>query len=330
MFAPVKLFFWHLFAGFMNAIEYLFVSLQKLFGDKSIPWLFVIPNTLFFIIFVFLPFFMNFGYALTGGENLELDQRPYIGMENFKTLLSCENYGEPSTCKDDLFWRSVSNTLVFVFLQIGFMIAFSVITAVLLNRKIRGRAFFRAVYFFPVLLSPVVVALIWKWILQDFGIANMTLEFLDIGKISWLIMPDWAFFWSVFITVWGGMGFYTLIVLAGLQAIPQDVYEAAQMDSSTPTRTFFKITIPLLMPTIFLVLMLATIKGVQTFDEVYALTGGGPGSATFLIIQYIFEVGFGAPPAYLGMAASVSILMIVVLIVLTAIRALGDRGQKES
>ena len=113
------------------------------------------------------------------------------------------------------------------------------------------------------------------------------------------------------------MGFYTLILLAGLQAIPRDVYEAAKMDRASPWRAFRRITLPLLMPTMLVVLVLATIKGVQTFEEVYAFTGGGPGSATTMIIQYIYETGFGGAPRLFGPAAAASLMLAFVLVVLT-------------
>lgn len=113
------------------------------------------------------------------------------------------------------------------------------------------------------------------------------------------------------------MGFYTLILLAGLQAIPKDVYEAAEMDAASPSRTFFRITLPLLMPNMLVVLVLALIKGVQTFDEIFVLTGGGPGSATTLIVQYIYETGFATQPQLFGVAAAASLLLAIVLLVLT-------------
>ncbi len=198
------------------------------------------------------------------------------------------------------------------------MVVAALTTAVVLNRKIRARGFFRGVFFFPVLLSPVVVALVWKWILQRNGVLNASLEGFGFDTINWLIDQHWAFFWSVFISVWAHMGFYTLILLAGLQAIPQDVYEAALLDRANPWRTFRKITLPLLSPTLLVVLVLALIKGVQTFDEVYAFTGGGPGSATTFIVQFIYETGFGVRPRLLGVAAAAAILLAAVLIVLTA------------
>src|SRR5436189_542673 len=156
------------------------------------------------------------------------------------------------------------------------MVLFSLITALVLNMKIRGRGFFRAVYFFPVLLSPVVVALIWKWILQRDGLINAGLTSLGGQKILFFVDPSWAMFWVVFVSIWAHMGFYTLILLVGLQAIPKDVYEAAEMDAAPPWRVFSRITLPLLMPNLIVVLVLLMIRAVQSFDEMFVLTGGGP------------------------------------------------------
>ena len=212
------------------------------------------------------------------------------------------------------------NTVWFVTLQVGVMVGFALVTALILNRDIRARGFFRAVFFFPVLLSPVVVALIWEWILQRQGVLNAVLAGWGSDPMPWMTDATWAFFWSVFLSVWAHMGFYTLILLAGLQAIPRDVYEAATMDAASPWRMLTRITLPLLAPTMLVVLILALIKGVQTFDEVYAFTGGGPGTATTFIIQYIYEEGFAGQPRLYGLAAAASLLLAGVLVVLTAIQ----------
>ena len=139
--------------------------------------------------------------------------------------------------------------------------------------RIRGRGFFRAVYFFPVLLSPVVVALIWKWILQRDGLLNAGITAFGGDKILFLSEPGWAMFWAIFVSVWAHMGFYTLILLAGLQAIPADIYEAAEMDATPRSRVFWRLTLPLLWPNLIVVIVLALIRAVQTFDEVFVLTG---------------------------------------------------------
>jgi alpha-1,4-digalacturonate transport system permease protein len=208
------------------------------------------------------------------------------------------------------------------------MVLFALVTALVLNMKIRGRGFFRAVYFFPVLLSPVVVALIWKWILQRDGLLNAGLTSLGGQKILFFVDPSWAMFWAVFVSIWAHMGFYTLILLAGLQAIPADLYEAAEMDATPVSRVLWRITLPLLWPNLMVVLVLSLIKAVQTFDEVFVLTGGGPGSATLLIVQYIYDTAFANQVQNFGLASAASVVLGVVLFALTLIQlALTQRGK---
>ena len=304
----------------MRVIELPMKFIQDKLGLKNPAWLFLLPNLILFGLFAFLPILINVAYALTGSDEILLADRPFVGAQNFNALLDCETYTDPNSCRDDLFWRAVWNTVWFTVLQVGLMVTFALVTALILNRDIRARGFFRAVFFFPVLLSPVVVALIWKWILQREGVLNAWLEGMGMETFNWLLDRDWAFGWSVFLSIWAHMGFYTLILLAGLQAIPRDVYEAAKMDRASAWRVFRRITLPLLMPTMLVVLVLATIKGVQTFEEVYAFTGGGPGSATTLIIQYVYETGFAGAPRLFGPAAAASLLLAGVLVALTVIQ----------
>jgi alpha-1,4-digalacturonate transport system permease protein len=300
-----------------NLLEAPMRLAQRYLGQQRIAWLFLAPNLIIFGLFTFLPIILNFHYATTGGVQVLPADRPFVGAANFRTLLSCGSYLDPSSCEKDLFWKAVFNTASFVLLQVGCMVALALVTALVLNREIRARGFFRSVFFYPVLLSPVVVALIWKWILQREGILNAWLIGLGGEQALWLLDAGWAFFWVIFVSIWAHMGFYTLILLAGLQAIPKDVYEAAEMDGATPARVFRRITLPLLMPNMVVVLVLALIKGVQTFDEIYVLTGGGPGSATTLMVQFIYDTGFAYQPQLYGIAAAASILLAAVLFVLT-------------
>jgi alpha-1,4-digalacturonate transport system permease protein len=196
-----------------------------------------------------------------------------------------------------------------------------------LNREIRGRGFFRAVFFFPVLLSPVVVALIWKWILLRDGILNAFLVSIGMDKILFFVSPEWAMFWAVFVSIWAHMGFYTLILLAGLQAIQPDLYEAAEMDGTSKERVFWCITLPLLWPNLLVVVVLALIKGVQVFDEVFVLTGGGPGTATQFIVQYIYNTGFTEQVQNFGLASAASIVLGVILFVLTMLQLAVTRAR---
>ena len=318
-----------LYSAVFNLLEWPMLAIQRMTGMQRIAWAFLLPNLVIFGAFTFLPIFLNFFYATTGSDNILLENRPYVGLDNFRSLLACQNWLEPNSCERDIFWRAIHNSFWFVILQVGFMVAFSLVTALILNRDIPLRGFFRSVFFYPVLLSPVVVALIWKWVLQRYGVLNAGLESAGLPVVNWLVEADWAFFWVIFVSIWAHMGFYTLILLAGLQAIPSDVYEAAEMDGASKWRTFSRITMPLLMPTMVVVLVLSLIRAVQAFDEIFVLTGGGPGSATLLILQFIYETGFAFQPRLYGLAAAASILMAAVLMVLTLIQLRATRGRAE-
>ena len=304
----------------LNLVDVPMRALQRALGVPRIGWMFVAPNLLILGLFTFLPIVINFYFAFTGGVELYPSQRPFTGLDNLETLFECGNYLDPSTCRQDIFWRAIYNTAFFAVAQVGLMVLFALITALVLNRKIIGRGFFRGVFFYPVLLSPVVVALIWKWILQREGVLNALLVAADATPVEWLTQGNWAFFWSVFVSIWAHMGFYTLILLAGLQAIPADVYEAAEMDGATPWRRFSRITLPLLMPNLVVVLVLGLIRAVQVFDEVFVLTGGGPGSATTFIVQYIYQTGFAEAIHQYGLAAAASLVLALSLLLLTLVQ----------
>lgn len=307
-------------------VEPMMSGLQRLIGIKRMPWAFLLPNLLAVVLFALVPVIVNVYYSLSGSDRLFPWDRPFVGGANYQSLLDCRNFLDPSTCSRDLFWRALGNTMVFVPVQVVCMIAIALLTAVCLNRDIRGRGFFRGVFFFPVMLSPVVVALTWQWILQRNGALNGLISATGLTPVNWLVFPNTAFFWSVFVTVWAHMGFYTIILLAGLQAIPRDVYEAARMDSATPWRVFTRITLPLLKPVLLVVFILAVIRSVQTFDELYVLTGGGPGSATMLMVQYIYDVGFASQPRNFGLAAAASLMLGIALLIFTGIQMRISRG----
>ena len=183
----------NILAPFFNLLEPVFRFLQRRLGLSRLGWLFVGPNLLLFGIFTFVPIAINFVYALTGGVNLLPFDRPYTGTENFQTLFQCSYYLDLSTCNRDIFWRAILNTLEFSVIQVALMLFFSVLTAIVLNRKILGRGFWRGVFFYPVLLSPVVVALLWKWILQNQGVLNAGLDAAGLTTINWLSEASWAF-----------------------------------------------------------------------------------------------------------------------------------------
>ncbi len=321
----------HLFTSvgsfILGSLDLIFAPLQRLIGTKGMAYFFVLPNLIIFGIFILFPVILNFYYSFTGGTEFLLENRPFVGGRNFETLFNCSNFLNPNSCQEDFFWRSVFNTAKFVVLQVGFMVAFSMITALILNRKIVARGFFRSVFFYPVLLSPVVVALIWRWILQRDGVLNAFIVALGGDKIPFLTNVDWAFFWVVFISVWSNMGFYTLILLAGLQAIPPNLYEASDIDGANSWQAFWNITLPMLMPTMLVVLVLSLIRAVQTFDEVFIFTQGGPGTATTFIVQYIYTTGFADQVRRFGIASSASVLLGITLLIFTLFQLYLGRRQ---
>lgn len=323
------------FGGIIIAVMDLIMQpLQRLVGVRGMAYVFVLPNLLVFGIFILFPMATNFVYTFTGGDKLFLEDRPWVGTDNVATLFDCEGTflgiqagddgalfsQSPTRCDQDRFASAVVNTAFFVILQVGLMIGMSLLTAVILNRKIRFRGFFRSVFFYPVLLSPIVVALIWRWILQEFGLFNGVLNGMDMEPVGFLTGRMWARFWVIFISVWSLMGFYTLILLAGLQAIPPELYEAAEIDGASNWSKFRSITLPLLMPTMLVVIVLASIRAVQVFDVVWAFTGGQPGTATLYIVQYIFENGFASSTRRYGLAAAASLVMASALITFTLLQ----------
>lgn len=318
------------FAAIMNLLETAINPLQRVIGVKRMGYFFVLPNMLIFSIFVLFPMVLNFYYSGTSGTELFPRDRPFVGTDNFERLFDCEDFSDPNTCAEDFFWRAIFNSFTFVTLQVGGMVVISLITALILNQNIIGRGFFRSIYFYPVLLSPVVVGLIWKWILQRDGILNYFLMEVGLERKLWLLDRDWATFWVITVSIWAQMGFFTLILLAGLQSIPAVLYEASTIDGASPWQSFRWVTMPLLMPNMFVVLVLALIRAVQVFDQVFVLTGGGPGTATLYMVQYIYDTGFSNPVQQFGLAAAASVVLGVSLLVLTMIQLWLGRSQETS
>ena len=285
----------------------------------------------FFATFSLVPLLINFYYAFTGGVKPLPKDRFFVGADNFDILLECGSYLDPNSCRADLFWRGLQNTVGYVFFEVGGILLFSILTALILNQNIKGRGFFRSVFFYPTLLSSVVVALLWKWVLQRQGILNAGLMSVGLEPINFLLDVSWSRFWVVFIGVWFKVGFYTLIVLAGLQAIPSTLYEVAKIDGAGRPASFFYITLPLLRPSLVVVLVLSFIRAVQIFDHVFVMTGGGPGTATQYIVQYIYSTGFARQLQNFGLAAAASIILGVILLILTLIqlRVTGD-GEEQA
>lgn len=279
------------------------------------PYLFVLPNLVIFTVFIVIPAFYNFYLSLF--RTSPFRPAEFVGLRNFIFILTI----------DDLFPRALGNLARFVVFDVGLIVIFSVVIGVLLNQSIRGKSFFRSAFFFPVLLSPVVVALVWQWILHNrFGVLNATLVALGGTPRPWLLRPDLARIWTVVVHVWATVGFFALIILAGLQSIPTSLYEAAHVDGTKRHQSFLFITLPMLAPSIATVTVLSMIRAFEIFDHIYILPGGGPGTSTMMVVQYIYRAAFELDQA--GRAAAASLVLFVIILALTFLQyLLGKRKE---
>ncbi len=282
---------------------------------RLVPYLFLTPNLAVFLIFIIIPAVYNFYLSLFRTSPFRPPE--FVGADNFAYLVQ----------QDDLFWRAMRNIAVFVVGDVSLLTLGALLIGVLLNQDVRLRGFFRSAFFYPVLLSPVVVALVWQWILNtQFGALNAVLQALSLSRQPWLLRPNWAMFWVVFVHVWATLGFFALIVLAGLQSIPPVLYEAALIDGAGRWAGFRYVTLPLLMPSLMVVLILSMIRSFEVFDHVYVLTGGGPGTATLMIVQYIYRSAFQLDQ--FGLAAAASLVLFVVIFSLTVLQYLMGRWRE--
>lgn len=206
----------------------------------------------------------------------------WVGIHNYSYLLH-----------NEVFRKTLQNTFVFSFLNVPLGMIVSLMLALALNTHIRFRNVYRLIFFLPVLTMPVAISVVWKWIYNpDFGLLNQALREVGVERIRWLNDPSYAMWALVFMSVWMGSGYGMVILLAGLQNIPREYYEAAQMDGANSLRRFYHITLPLLTPTLFFILITSTISSLQVFDIVYTMTKGGPLNSTRTIVYTIYDDAF--------------------------------------
>lgn len=273
-------------------------------NQRLAPYLFVAPNMAIFAVFIIYPALNGFNISRFDSDN----GRTFtpVGPENYQRLLS-----------DEDFLAAARNTLVFVAAFVVLSTVAAIGLALLLNQRVRVRGLFRAVFFLPVLLSPVVVGLLWGWIFERrTGALNAALAGTGLPAFGWLIDPTLAMGVTVFVALWMHVGFYALIILAGLQGIDASYYEAARIDGAGAWQRLRHITLPLLRPTTLVVLILSLIHGFQAFDFIYTLTGGGPLGATTLMVQYVYENAFRSPIQY-GLASAGSVILFCTIFALT-------------
>jgi multiple sugar transport system permease protein len=250
-------------------------------------YVFISPGLLFFIVFNVYAIIVSF-YLSFHEYNLLQPAKPYVGAANYRQLLH-----------DDKFWHSVQNTLIMSILGIPATMILGLLIALLLNAQIRGLSLFRTAFYLPVVTPLVVAAIIWKWVYNsDYGLANYYLQRAGLIQhpLLWLSSVKLALPAVVIMGIWKSVGFSMVVYLAGLQSIPQEYYEAAEVDGAGASHRFRRITLPLLAPTTFFLLVISFIGAMQSFEQIYIMTNGGPptekGGATSTAIFYIYQTAF--------------------------------------
>jgi multiple sugar transport system permease protein len=275
-------------------------------------WWFAAPALIVIGTFFFLPVLVALGMSFTDFDLyslLDISNLRFVGLENYWRLLH-----EP------LFWKSLGNTFYFVVLGVPLSIATSLGAALLVNSKVaRFRHVFRTIYFAPVVTTLVAVAVVWRYIFHTrYGFLNYTLDWFGLGPIDWMGDPHWAMPAIVIMAVWKNFGYNMIILLAALQSIPEDLYEAARIDGASFWQQFLHVTLPSLRPVLLLVSILTMTGYFQLFAEPYVMTEGGPLESTKSVLFFMFDEGFKWWS--LGRASAVAFMLFVIIFLITLVQ----------
>lgn len=290
-------------------MELLLNMLQPMIGrsGRSRRWwriliagyLFVLPWILGFLIFTAGPMLASIVMSFMKWEVITPPE--FVGVQNFTALIS-----------DPLFTTSLYNTAFYTILAVPLQLIVALLTAMLLNTKAKGIAFYRTIYYLPSVTPVVASAMLWLWIFNpEFGLANALLDKLSLPKQLWLLDPNWAKPAFIFMSLWG-VGGTMVIFLAGLQGVPAELYEAASIDGASTLQRFRRITLPMLTPVIFFNLLIGLIDSFQIFSSAYIMTDGGPQNRTLFYVLYLYRNGF----KYFQMGYASALAWVLFLIVL--------------
>jgi len=274
--------------------------------------IFLLPSALPLVMFTLYPMVGALWTSLHSWNLLSPMQ--WVGFDNYIKLAQ-----DPAT------HRAFLNTLYYLVGYLPLVYVGGLALALALNSRIPARNLLRGVYFLPVVTSWIVVALVWRWLLNpDIGIVNFALGLVGIDGPGWWTDPAWAMPSIIIASAWKDLGFVMIILLAGLQAIPADLYEAARVDGAGPWRRLVSVTMPMLSPSTFFVIVISLINGFQVFDQVYAMTGGGPAGASTVVVQQIYDLTFRYGRA--GEASALSWMLFLLVLLVTIVQI---RGQKK-
>jgi multiple sugar transport system permease protein len=274
---------------------------------RRAAYLMLAPAVVHLAWWIGLPTVATFVLAFTHYDILA-GTMTWAGLDNFTAIF-----------RDPVWWKAIGNTIVYTFFTVPVAMAIAVVIAVLLNTKLRARAWYRTAVFMPHITATVAIALVWMWMFEpNIGLFNWALSWFGIRGPAWLSDPAWAMTSVILMSIWKGIGLKMVIYLAALQGIPHDLYEAAEIDGAGPVRRFFAITLPLLGPATFFVLVISLIDSFQVFEQFYVLTPeGGPANATTVMTYEIYKSAFQRFD--MSAASAQSVVLFAFLLVLTIV-----------
>jgi multiple sugar transport system permease protein len=270
-------------------------------------YLFLLPNILGFLVFSSIPVVATFSISLLDWDLIRAPR--FVGIDNYVKLLT----------DDAVFRKVLFNTAYYVVGTVPAGIILSLLLALAMNANVRGIALFRVIFFIPVISASVAVAVMWRWLYNtDFGLINLILTSVGLKGVPWLSSTAWAMPAVILMAIWKSLGYNMVIFLAGLQSIPAHLHEAAAIDGANGVQRFRYITLPLLAPTTFFVLVISVISSFQVFDLAFVLTKGGPGDATNTMVMYIYNQAFQF--FHMGYAAAVAWVLFAIIFAVTLIQ----------
>ena len=296
--------------------ERIHVRTKGNFHQTLAPMLFLAPNILIFLLFIIIPLFQGLRMAFMDWGIFTVPE--FVGLKNFANLF-----------KDEVFLITIKNTIVYSFFAVVLLTVVSLCLALMLSRNsMKGERVFRAVFYIPSLLSMIAVGIAWRFKRGDeMGIVNYVLRSMGGSGVKWLTDGNLAMMCVILVSVWASSGYYMIMFISGLQAIPNELYEAATIDGSSPWNTFWRITLPLLRSTVLVVLVLATIASFKAYELIVTMTKGGPGYATKFIVQQVYQVAFQEDRMGYASAMSIVLMVIIGIFTLVQFKFAGKDGQ---
>lgn len=276
----------------------------KYYG-KYAPYLFLLPSAVVLVIFFFIPFFQTFLLSFLD-YSTNIYKPEFIGVANYVKLFH-----------NPVFYKVLWNTFIYLFIAVPILAIFPLFLAVLINQKIKGVTLYKILIYLPVIVSIVVAAIAFKWLYADQGILNYVVTSLGFKSIGWLTDPNYALYSVIIVTIWKGIGYYMIIYLAALMSVPNELYEACDIDGASFLTKHLTVTVPHIMPTIALVTTISAISAMKVFAEIYVMTKGGPLNSSKTIVYYIYERAF--ENLDLGIASAMAVVLLIVVMVFSLI-----------